>query len=62
MMDSEGRRLQRFRDEEFSSRFQRVDHRQVGKVDYPLTEVLLLILLAVLGGELSRKLGDDGVR
>ena len=26
------------------------DHRQVGKVDYPLPEVLLLILLAVLAG------------
>src|SRR5580693_7922902 len=26
------------------------DHRQAGKVDYPLPEVLLLILLAVLAG------------
>jgi hypothetical protein len=26
------------------------DHRQAGKVDYPLAEVLLLILLAVLAG------------
>src|SRR5258705_2149364 len=26
------------------------DHRQPGKVDYPLPEVLLLILLAVLAG------------
>src|SRR5258708_30088191 len=26
------------------------DHRQAGKVDYPLLEVLLLILLAVLAG------------
>ena len=26
------------------------DYRQAGKVDYPLPEVLLLILLAVLGG------------
>ena len=26
------------------------DHRQAGKVDYPLSEVLLLILLAVLAG------------
>ena len=28
------------------------DHRQAGKVDYPLPEVLLLILLAVLAGEI----------
>ncbi len=26
------------------------DHRQAGKVDYPLPEILLLILLAVLAG------------
>jgi len=26
------------------------DHRQAGKVDYPLPEVLLLVLLAVLAG------------
>ena len=38
-------------DDEFPSLFQRVaGHRQAGKVDYPLAEVLLLILLAVLAG------------
>ena len=26
------------------------DHRQAGKVDYPLAEILLLVLLAVLAG------------
>ena len=30
------------------------DHRQAGKVDYPLPEVLLLILLAVLGSSAAR--------
>jgi hypothetical protein len=43
------------------------DHRQAGKVDYPLAEILLLVLLAVLAGaetfcdiarELSPNLGD----
>jgi hypothetical protein len=27
-----------------------LDHRQAGKVDYPLAEILLLVLLAVLAG------------
>jgi hypothetical protein len=38
------------------------DHRQVGKVEYPLPEVLLLVLLAVLAGPGSATRGplDDG--
>ena len=34
------------------------DHRQPGKVDYPLPEVLLLILLAVLASPTSRGLAS----
>jgi hypothetical protein len=40
-----------FRADEFPHYFKELpDHRQAGKVDYPLPEVLLLILLAVLRG------------
>src|ERR1039458_9522339 len=52
MMDSDGTRFAEISETtSFLHYFSGLpDHRQVGKVDYPLPEVLLLILLAVLAG------------
>src|SRR5712671_5956784 len=52
MMDSEGTRCAEIAETtSFLHYFSGLpDHRQPGKVDYPLPEVLLLILLAVLAG------------
>jgi hypothetical protein len=52
MMDSDGTRFAAIVEtRSFLHHFKALpDHRQVGKVDYPLPEVLLLILLAVLAG------------
>jgi DDE_Tnp_1-associated/Transposase DDE domain len=52
MMDSDGTRFAAIVETtSFLHHFKALpDHRQAGKVDYPLPEVLLLILLAVLAG------------
>src|SRR5258707_6373470 len=52
MMDTDGSRFAEIAETtSFLHYFSELpDHRQPGKVDYPLPEVLLLILLAVLAG------------
>src|SRR5882757_9752629 len=52
MMDSDGTRFAAIAETtNFLHYFSYLpDHRQAGKVDYPLAEILLLVLLAVLAG------------